>query len=60
MLTDSVNQMFTFHQMLDGKFLRYREVLGASSDNDNWLLCRNFVSAVLTGAYKLQGTFDWG
>jgi hypothetical protein len=38
--------------MLDGKFLRYREVLGPSSDDDKWLLFVNFGSAVLTGAYK--------
>jgi hypothetical protein len=38
MLTDDVKQMFKFHQMLDGQFLRYREVLGISSDDDNWLL----------------------
>jgi hypothetical protein len=34
MLTESVNQMRKFHQMLDGQFLRYREVLGPSSDDD--------------------------
>jgi hypothetical protein len=54
MLTESVNQMCKFHQMLDGQFLRYREVLGPSSDHDNWLLCGNFGSAVLTGAYKAR------
>jgi hypothetical protein len=54
MLTDLVNKMFKFHQMLDGQFLRYREVLGPSSDDDNWLLCGNFGSAVLTGAYKAR------
>jgi hypothetical protein len=53
-MTDSVNQMFKFHQMLDGQFLRYREVLGPSSDDDNWLLCGHFGSAVLTGAYKAR------
>jgi hypothetical protein len=42
MLADLVNQMFKFHQMLDGQFLRYRDVLGPSSDDDNWLLCGNF------------------
>jgi hypothetical protein len=52
MITDSVNQMFKFHQMLDGQFLRYREVLGPYSDDDSWLLCGNFGPAVLTGAYK--------
>jgi hypothetical protein len=51
-LTDCVNQMFKFHQMLDEQFLRYRQVLGPSSDDDNWLLCGKFGSAVLTGAYK--------
>jgi hypothetical protein len=54
MLTESVNQMCKFHQMLDGQFLRYRKVLGPSSDDDNWLLCRNFGSAVLTGGYKAR------
>jgi hypothetical protein len=54
MLTDSVNQMFKFHQMLDGQFLRCREVLGPSSDDDNWLLCGNFGSAILTRAYKAR------
>jgi hypothetical protein len=49
MLTESVNQMCKIHQMLDGKFLRYR---GPSSNDDNWLLCGNFGSTVLTGAYK--------
>jgi hypothetical protein len=52
MLTESVNQMCKFHQMVDGQFLRYRGVLGTSSDDDNWLLCGYFGSAVLTGAYK--------
>jgi hypothetical protein len=52
MLTDSVNQMFKFHQMLDGQFLRYHEVLGVSSDDYNQLLCGNFGSVVLMGAYK--------
>jgi hypothetical protein len=46
--------MFKFHQMLDGQFLRYREDLGPSSGDDNWLLCENFGSAVLTGAYKAR------
>jgi hypothetical protein len=46
MLTDSVYHMFKFHQMLYGQLLRYREVLGASLDDDNWLLCGNFGSAV--------------
>jgi hypothetical protein len=54
MLTESVNQMFKFHQMLDGQFLRYREILGPSSDDDTWLLCINFGSAVLTGDYKAR------
>jgi hypothetical protein len=54
MLTESVNQMCNFHQMLDGKFLSYREVLGPSSDDDNWPLCGNFGSAVLTGAHKAR------
>jgi hypothetical protein len=54
MVTESVNQMFKFHHMLDGKFLRYREFLGPSSDDDNWLLCGNCGSAVLTGAYKAR------
>jgi hypothetical protein len=54
MLTESVNQMFKFHQMLDGQLLRYREVLGPSSDDDNWILCGNCGSAVLTGAYKAR------
>jgi hypothetical protein len=54
MLTDSVNQMFKFHQMLDGQFMRYHKVLGASSDSDKWLLCGNFGSTVLTGAYKAR------
>jgi hypothetical protein len=54
MLTDSVNQIFKLHQMLDGQFLRYRQVLGPSSDDDNWLLCGNFSSAVLTRAYKAR------
>jgi hypothetical protein len=54
MLKESVNQVFKFHQMLDGQFLRYREVLGPSSDDDKWLLCGNFGSAVLTGAYKAR------
>jgi hypothetical protein len=53
-LTDSVNHMFKFHQMLDGQFLRYREVLAPSSDDDNWLLCGNFGSTVLNGAYKAR------
>jgi hypothetical protein len=35
---------------LDGQFLRYSEVLGPSSDDDNWLLCGTFGSPVLTGA----------
>jgi hypothetical protein len=52
MPTDSVNKMFKFYQILDGQFLRYRRVLGASGGDYNWLLCGNFVSAVLTGAYK--------
>jgi hypothetical protein len=52
MLTESVSQMSKFHQMLDGQFVRYRKGLGPSSDDDSWLLCRNFWSAVLTGAYK--------
>jgi hypothetical protein len=54
MLTDSVNHMFKFHQMLDSQFLRYHEILGPSSDDDNGLLCGNFGSAVLTGAYKAR------
>jgi hypothetical protein len=54
MLTDSVNQMFKFHKMLDSQLLCYREVLGPSSDYDNWLLCGNFGSAVLTGAYNAR------
>jgi hypothetical protein len=45
MLTESVNQLFKFHEMLDGQFC-------PSSDDDNWLLCGNVGSAVLTGAYK--------
>jgi hypothetical protein len=36
-LNDSVNQMFKFHQKLDGHIMRYREVLGASSDDGNWI-----------------------
>jgi hypothetical protein len=54
MLTESVNQIRKFDQMLDGQFLRYHEVLCPSSDDDNWLLCGNFGSAVLTGAYKAR------
>jgi hypothetical protein len=54
MVTESVNQMCEFHQMLDGQFLRYREVLGPSSDDDNWLLCGNFGSTVLKEAYKAR------
>jgi hypothetical protein len=54
MLTDSVNQMFKFHHMLDGQFLREHDVLEPSSDDDNWLLCGNFGSAVLTGTYKAR------
>jgi hypothetical protein len=46
--------MFKFHQMLDGQFLRYREVFGPSSDDDSWLLCGNLGSAVLTRAYKAR------
>jgi hypothetical protein len=38
--------------MLDGQFSRYREVLGPSSDDDNWLLCGKFGFVFLTGAYK--------
>jgi hypothetical protein len=53
-LTESVNQMRKFHQIMDGQFLRYREVLGRSSDDDNWILCGNFGSALLTGAYKAR------
>jgi hypothetical protein len=52
MLTESVNQMCKFHQILDGQLLRYREVLGPPSDDDNWLLCGNCGSTVLTGAHK--------
>jgi hypothetical protein len=54
MLMESVNQMRKFQQMLDGQLLRYRKVLGPSSDDDNWLLCGNFGSAVLTGAYMAR------
>jgi hypothetical protein len=54
MLTDSVNQMFKFHQMLDGQFLRYREVLGPSSDDENWLLCGSVGLEVLVGDYKAR------
>jgi hypothetical protein len=46
MLTDVVNRMLKFDQMMDGKFLR------SSSDDDKWLVCGKFGSAVLTGAYK--------
>jgi hypothetical protein len=52
LMLKSVNQMFKFHQILDGQLLRYHEVLGPCSDDDNWLLRGNFWSAVLTGAYK--------
>jgi hypothetical protein len=54
MLTESVNQMRKFHQILDGQFLRYRKVSGPSSDDDNWLLCGIFGSTVLTGAYEAR------
>jgi hypothetical protein len=54
MLTESVSQMCKFHEILDGQLLRYSEVLGPSSDDDNWILCGNFGSAVLTGAYKAR------
>jgi hypothetical protein len=42
MFTDSVIQVIKFRQILDGQFLQYREVFGASSDDENWLLCGNF------------------
>jgi hypothetical protein len=47
--------------MLDRQILRYREALGASSDDDNWFLCGNFGTAVLTGAYnaRLIGADDF-
>jgi hypothetical protein len=54
MLTDSMDQMFKFRQMLDRQLLRYRKVLGPSSDDDNWLLCGYFGSVVLTGDYEAR------
>jgi hypothetical protein len=54
LLTDSVQHMLKLHRMMDGQFLRYRTVLGASCDEGNWILSSQFAEAVFAGTWRAR------
>jgi hypothetical protein len=53
-LTDSVQQIFKLHRMMDAQFQRYRGVLGTGCDESNWILSSQFAEAVSAGTWRAR------
>jgi hypothetical protein len=61
LLRDSVQHMLKLHRMMDGQFMRYRNILGASSDESHWNFRNHFAETVFAGTWRaiLTGSDDF-